>query len=61
MVAAVASLLLVAPTLAQATPECGATAEQWVGSFDGNHVFTWGDPLPLSIEVTRKRRREISA
>jgi hypothetical protein len=38
---------------AQAATECGATEQQWVGSFDGNHVFKSRDPIPLAIEVTR--------
>ena len=53
MIAAVAALFLTAPTSASAATECGATAEQWIGSFDGNHVFGWRAPIPLSIEVTR--------
>lgn len=52
-VVSVVSLLLVGPTFAQATAECGPTEEQWVGGFDGSHVNNPGDPLPLSIEVTR--------
>ncbi|WP_460406893.1 hypothetical protein [Actinophytocola sediminis] len=47
------SLLLVAPISAQATTACGATAEQWVGSFDGDHIRSWSTPIPLSVEVTQ--------
>jgi hypothetical protein len=53
MVAAVASLLLVAPSFAQAAPVCGSTDQQWLGSFDGDFVTdVTNDVLPMSIEVT---------
>ncbi|OLF17505.1 hypothetical protein [Actinophytocola xanthii] len=53
LITVAASLLLVAPASANAAAECGATAQQWVGSFDGDHIRDWGDPIPLHIDVTR--------
>lgn len=53
VVAALASLLLVAPTFAQAEPVCGSTEQQWLGSFHGDFVPDLaGGTLPMSIEVT---------
>lgn len=45
------SFLSGAPTFAQAVTECGATAQPWFGSFDGDHVRDWSDPIPLYVEV----------
>ncbi len=53
MIVAVASLLLIAPSFAQAAPVCGATEQQWVGTFEGDFVTdVTNDTLPMSIEVT---------
>lgn len=61
MIAAVVSLLLIAPTFAQAAPVCGATEQQWLGSFDGDFVTDLsGRTLPMSIEVTLDAAGELA-